>query len=309
MKKPLLIKLLALALTTGTIACSGGEEFREVTAERMARPAFMVERNFRAQNMDFKLWERMHERYKPANVYFEGDGYPVYLSRTVSQEPSPENPVGLHLASRDNATNLVYIGRPCHYKESPKPSECDTKYWSNRRFSPEVMAAYNEMLDEIKARYNITEFNIIGYAGGANIAAVVAAQRDDVVSLRTVAGALNPDLVYASKPPQPLDADSVKANVIAPELAKMPQHHFVGAGDEIVPASVYHSYRAAMGESDCVHYTFVPDADHQRGWVEKWPELLKSSISCAGGTPFDEEAMKDYVPTPLPPAKDYNPNK
>lgn len=308
MKKSTLIKSISLALAVTVIGCSAGEEFREVTAERLARPAFMVERDVRAQNMDFKVWERMHERYKPANVYIEGDGYPLYLSRTVTNEPTPENPVALHLASRDLAKNLVYIGRPCHFKESPDKKECDPKYWSTRRFSPEVFTAYNEMLDQIKKLYDITEFNLIGYAGGANIAAGLASQRSDVISLRTVAGNLSPELVYA-KPPQPLDNDSILANRIAPQLANMPQHHFVGAGDEIVPASVYHSYRNAMGESDCVHYTFVPDADHQRGWVERWPEFLQSTVACESDSMFDKDAMKNYVPQPLPPAPDYNPNK
>jgi hypothetical protein len=89
--------------------------------------------------------------------------------------------------------------------------------------------------------------------------------------------------------------------MIAPSLANTPQHHFVGIGDEIAPASVYHSFRQAMGESECVHYTVVQDADHQRGWVEKWPELLKSPIDCP----------PPYVPAPLPPlppSKD-GPNK
>ena len=45
------------------VACSGTvEEFREVTAERIARPAFMVERSLKSGPMEFRLWERAHER-------------------------------------------------------------------------------------------------------------------------------------------------------------------------------------------------------------------------------------------------------
>ncbi len=287
-----------LGAALATAACSVTEEYREVTAERIARPAFMVERDISAQNMDFQLWERMHQRGAPANVYIERD------SGATDKEPSPGNPVAINLASRDRAKNLVYIARPCQYKESPDKSECDPKYWGARRYSPEVLAAYNEILDEIKARYSITEFNLIGYDGGANIVAGLAAQRPDVVSMRTVAGILNPDMVYTTgKNPQSFDADTLKANEIAPQLANMPQHHFIGAGDTVTPPAVYHSYRNAMGESGCVHYTFVPDADHEAGWVEKWPELLKGTVAC------DSDALKDYTPVELPPAPDYNPNK
>lgn len=292
MKKNPFTSLLVSALigSAALAACSVGAEFREVTAERIARPAFMVERRMETGGMEFQLWERMHERYQPANVYIEGDGDPTYLNRGVTKDSTPENPLALHLASRDNADNLAYISRPCMFRESPDAEECDPKYWSTRRYSPEVLKAFNAALDDMKARYDITQFNLIGYDGGANIVAALAAQRNDVNTIRTVAGNLTPDTVYA-KTGQVLDADSVKANEIAPSIAGIAQHHFVGAGDEITPPSVYHSFRQAMGESRCVHYTFVQDADHERGWVEKWPELLKATIECE----------KEHVPAPLPP--------
>ena len=285
------IAFAALLGASALAACSVGAEYREVTAERIARPAFMVERRIEAGAMDMQLWERMHERFEPANVYIEGDGDPTYLNRGVTVDSTPGNPVALHLASRDNADNLAYISRPCMYKEVPgDEEECDPKYWSTRRFSPEVVAAYNQVLDDIKKRYDITEFNLIGYDGSVNIIAALVGARSDIASIRTVAGNLTPDAIY-SKTGQTLDAGSAKADELAPQLAKTPQHHFVGAGDEIAPPSVYHSFRQAMGPSDCVHYTFVQDADHEHGWVEKWPELLKATTEC-------EKAPE---PVPLPP--------
>lgn len=77
-----------------------------------------------------------------------------------------------------------------------------------------VFTAYNEALDEIKKRYDITEFNLIGHDGGANIAAVLASTRKDVVSLRTVAGNLHPDMVYARNA-QKADPDNIRAIDIA----------------------------------------------------------------------------------------------
>lgn len=300
MKKQILKSLTVAALLAGIAACTTAvNELREVAAERIARPAFMVERRLSTGGMNFQLWERMHERYQPANLYIEGDGSPSYLDRTITDDPTPENPVGLHLASRDNADNLVYISRPCQFLEEAAQNTCNIKFWSTRRFSPEVLAAYNEALDEIKLRYDITEFNLIGYDGGANIAAQLATVRKDIASLRTVAGNLNPDVVFAER--HKLDPDNIKAPDIAPRLANLPQHHFTGAGDEVTPPAVYHSFRQAMGDSRCVHYTLVQDADHERGWVEKWPELLKSSVEC------EPERVPVALP-PLPPSKD-GPNK
>ncbi len=304
MKKQIFRSLAVTALLAGIIlpvvACTTAlNEVREVAAERIARPAFMVERRLSTGGMNFQLWERMHNRFEPANIYIEGDGNPTYLGRTITDDSTPENPVGLHLASRDNANNLVYMSRPCQYLEEAAQNTCDIKFWSTRRFSPEVLAAYNEALDEIKLRYDITEFNLIGYDGGANIAAQLATVRKDVVSLRTVAGNLNPKVVFGER--AVLEPDNILAIDIAPGLARIPQHHFVGAGDEVTPPSVYHSFRQAMGDSKCVHYTMVQDADHERGWVEKWPQLLKSSVECE----------KEHIPValpPLPPSKD-GPNK
>lgn len=301
MKKTRLTYLLCSALLAAAIipaACSVTEN-REITAERISRPAFMVERRLASGAMDFQLWERMHQRYAPANVYIEGDGNARATDNYFSNT-TPDNPVALHLASRDNAQNLVYVSRPCQFRDPQDGDKCAPAFWSNRRYSPEVFAAYNGVLDEIKRRYNITEFNLIGYDGGANIVAALATQRGDIASIRTVAGKLNPALAYNPKT-DPLDADSVTAYGVAPQLASVPQHHFIGAGDQIASAEGYHSFRQQMGDSSCVHYTFVQDADHTRGWVEKWPELLKATVACA----------PEYVPIalpPRPPSKD-GPNK
>lgn len=299
MKKQILKSLVVTTLLASTLipaAChSLTNEYDEITAERIARPAFMAERRLEIGGMDFQLWERMHQRFAPANLYIEGDG-----NAGNTSDPTPGNPVALHLASRDKTDNLVYLSRPCQFRESPDKAVCSDKFWGQRRFSPEVIAAYNEALDEIKRRYDITGFNLVGYNGGANIAAALAASRNDIATFRSVAGDLNPDLVLDPKK-HPIDADSIRANLIAPQLAHVPQHHFVGIGDEIAPASVYHSYRQAVGESDCIRYTVVQDADHTRGWVEKWPDLLNAPIDCP----------PPYVPAPLPPlppSKD-GPNK
>lgn len=288
-----------LAASLLPVACTGAidEEFREVTAERIARPAFMVDRTLTSGPMQFRLWERAHLPFAPANIYLEGDGESHWFDKNRSGDPTPKNPVALHLASRDLADNVFYVSRPCQFMESRDEEKCSAKFWSTRRFSPEVIKAYNEVLDEIKLRYDITEFNIIGYDGGANIAAILTSQRKDIVSLRTVAGNLSTDVTNAQlKTPYPMDADSVNAKTIAPQLAGVGQHHFVGAGDTVTPPAVYHSYAQALGPSECVHYTLVPDADHERGWVDKWPEFLERTASC----PVNQLTPENYTPAPLP---------
>lgn len=298
--KKLALSALVIAALAPAACMSLDSEYDEVTAERIARPAFMIERKLSAGGMEFQLWERMHNRGEPVNIYIEGDGHTKARNSIVSGDPSPSNPVGLHLASRDKSKNLLYISRPCQYLDPQKESQCSKKLWQERRFSPEVIAAYNTAIDEVKKRYDLTDINLIGYDGGANIAVAIAANRPDVASLRTVAGILNPLMVYAQTK-EPLDADSVLATNIAPQIANIPQHHFIGAGDTYVQSGVYHTFRQAMGDSDCVHYTFVPDADHERGWVERWPELLSATVACpsAQGEVFTPATPLPPVPTVL----------
>lgn len=291
-KKSLLSTIALSLLAAACVPLSA--EHQEIKAEQIARPAFMVERRFDAVNMDFQLWERMHERHAPANIYIEGDGNIDAIRGPFSEDHSPKNPLALYLASRDLSENIGYISRPCQFRESWDEQECSERFWREGKYADEVIAAYNQILDEMKKRWDITEFNLIGYDGGANIAAILAATRTDVASLRTVAGILNPAIVY-DREKHPLETVYMSAMDAAPHLQNMPQHHFIGAGDEYVTAAVYHSFRQKIGNSECVHYTYVPDADHERGWVEKWPELLTHTVECP--TTFMPES---YVPKPLP---------
>lgn len=308
--KYLITLLLMPLLLTG---CGMDTELKTQTANHIARPAFMVDRKINVNGFEIQAWERMHQRFTNATLYIGDDGYINYIEPerfdsfitevssdvNLNQEtpdqynpkkpnfdqrlrgPTPHNPVALHLASRDQSTNLVHLGRPCQYIKMADKKGCDIRYSWERRHAPEVIEAYHQALNEISARYDIHNFHLVGYGGGANTAAVLAAQRDDVISLRTVAGDLNPDFTAHVRDVQPLDTDSVLAIDYAQDLTMVPQHHFIGAADDIITPGAYHSYRQAVGLSDCIHYSMVADADHFRGWVEKWPELLALAPQCA----------------------------
>lgn len=142
----------------------------------------------------------------------------------------------------------------------------------------------------MKARYDLNSFHLVGVDGGAQIAAFLAAERKDVVSLRTVAGNLNHIFVANAHESTPLKG-SLNALNMAPRLAHVPQHHFIGGADSVITPGVYHSFRQAMGPSSCVQYSLVQDAGHRRGWVEKWPELLKIVPKCS---------TQPKAPTPKP---------
>jgi uncharacterized protein YqeY len=45
---------------------------------------------------------------------------------------------------------------------------------------------------------------------------------------------------------------------------------------------ILQSYLQAVGPSNCVQYKLIQEADHESGWVDKWPELLAIQPACAG---------------------------
>lgn len=275
--------LLSLLLLSGCAHVA--DELDGTAANRIARPAFMVERTMDTGTSPLKLWERMHTRGAPANIYIGEGG------------STPSHALGLHLASRDLAGNLGWIAQPCQFHSPSVNDGCK----NDNPVSGNAVAAFNAALDDIKARYDITGFNLIGYDTGASVAAHLAAARTDVLSLRTVAGALD------------------TAHGIAPALRTVPQFHFIAAGDQIVPPAIYHNFRQAQGESSCVRYAMIQDADHRKGWVEVWPKLLKLAPSCSAPAanaaaapqapvatpplfnPYTKEAVK-YDAEPLPPS-------
>jgi hypothetical protein len=263
------------------MGCGVQTDIEQQTANHIGRPAFMVERYIDAGNFHLKAWERMHQRGQPATIYIEGDGFVQKTNKNPGTTPTPHNPVALHLASRDRAQNVGYISRPCQFIKNPTERGCAAKYWQKDRFAPEVIGAYENALNDIAARFDVNGFHLVGYDGGANIAAVLAASRRDVLSLRSVAGNLNPDFGLEKIGEEYLNPNAMLAVDFGTALSNVPQHHFIGAADRIILPGVYHSYRQMLGLSDCVHYSMVPDADHTYGWVDKWPELLAITPQCA----------------------------
>ncbi len=281
--------LSAVALVS-LAGCSSFMESRETLAKRIAYPVFMYERQIPAGDFNLMAWERVYKKGQPAHIYIEGDGLAWISPSEASMDPTPMNPVALNLAAMDKNPNVIYIARPCQFSGNEiwrnalpkynKAKNCPLKYWTSARYAPEVIASMSTALDEIKRRYQIPEFHLIGYSGGATVAALLAADREDVKSFRTVAGNLDPDTFTTIHDVTPL-TESLNPIDRAAELRFIPQHHFIGGEDEVVPPVIYSSYKQAVSPSQCLATSFVPDAGHEYGWVDKWPEFLKRPLGCS----------------------------
>jgi len=207
-------------------------------------------------------------------VYFEGDGFAWLNSSTPSSDPTPINPIGLRLALAQSHGNAAYIARPCQYTQAPS-YRCDQALWTNRRFSPEVIDAIQNALDGVKKRFAAEHLTLVGYSGGGAIAALVAARRNDVVKLVTVAGNLDTDAWVMLHHLSPLTGSMNPADEVE-RLAFVEQLHLVGDIDEIVPKALIERYIARYPEGHRPQIRIVKNADHTCCWQDHWDELLQS---------------------------------
>jgi hypothetical protein len=282
MKKQAAKRFLALcalaALATG--ACTYDfTGLRTESAHRLAAPAFMMERTIPAGPFLMTAYERVRRTGENATVYIEGDGLAWLSRQEPSLDPTPTNPVALHLATRDQSPNVIYLARPCQYSRMIDKSACDQAYWTGKRFAPEAIEAMNVVLDDMKKRYHIPGFHLVGYSGGGAMAVFLAARRHDVLDLRTVAGNLDTNLFSEIHKISPLTG-SLNPTSVAARTVNIPQHHFIGKWDSVVTPPLYESFRKATGPSTCIRATVIDVTDHNSGWTEKWPLMLKEPLDC-----------------------------
>ena len=208
-----------------------------------------------------------------ANIYIEGDGLAWISPNQQSLNPTPTNPIALRLASEDNSANVIYFARPCQYVKLD--DSCGQEYWGTKRFAPEVINGYMQALDDL----GFKKINLFGFSGGGGVATILAARRSDVASLRTIAGNIDIAKFTQIHNVSPMSGSINPADEAA-KTAAIPQIHFVGAEDKVVPQSIYTSFKKAAGESSCIKMHLLKATTHEHGWEENWPELIKEKPGC-----------------------------
>jgi len=241
-------------------------------AEDIAASAGFERSYIKSGNFTLTVYTRINKSGDPVTIYIEGDGFAYRDRARVSIDPTPINPVALQLAATDPAPNIAYIARPGQYCRGETP-DCDQSYWTTKRFSEEVISSVDETVSEIKRKAGSNEAGLVGFSGGAAIACLVASRRDDIASIRTVAGNLDPDAVNRFHKVSKLE-DSLNPMDVAPRIAGIPQRHFAGGRDKIIPIYVTYGFTKKLGDVSGSLVTVVPDAGHQGPWDKHWKELL-----------------------------------
>jgi len=237
------------------------------------------------QTEQFKLfsYQSITQANNVATFYIEGDGLAWLSRKRMSPNPIPKNPVALKLAVNDQSTNVIYLARPCQYVELNTEQHCSSDYWATKRFSPEVITSMDEAITQINQQANIKKIRLVGYSGGGAIAAILAATRNDVIDLRTVAGNLDIELFARYHEVSPL-IGSMNPIDFADSLTNIPQIHFIGEKDEIITLQITESYINHLEKYDtslrCVKVEQIDSASHAKGWEMVWQKYNKMVVEC-----------------------------
>lgn len=219
-------------------------------------------------------------------VYIEGDGLAWVSARRPSLDPTPVNPLALRLALKDSSGPVAYLGRPCQYVAlqaraasnaagealGKASAACTQRAWTTGRFSSEVIdstnLALNHLIERITSETRIPHrLHLVGYSGGGAVALLAAAQRRDVVRVTTIAGNLDHAAWTQRLRLSPL-SHSLNPPDFAAQLQGIPQTHWVGGKDDVVPPWVAESYEAKIGLTGSVRVK--AGFDHVCCWVEEW---------------------------------------
>lgn len=212
---------------------------------------------------------------KILTIYIEGDGLAWLTSTRISSDPTPVNPIGLELALQHPQGPAAYLARPCQYVTGGDARGCTNTYWSDRRFSLEVVSSVSQAIDSLKQEFHVQHLQLVGYSGGGAIAALVAARRSDVTSLITVAGNLDHQAWSKKHRISPLTGSLNPADEWQ-AISTLKQIHFVGERDTVISSDIFASFAGHFPARSRPKVVMVPDADHLCCWVEKWPQLYES---------------------------------
>lgn len=215
---------------------------------------------------------------KELTVYIEGDGYAWISKSRPSGDPTPKDPVALKLASIDGAENVAYLARPCQYVRPEAEPHYNAEYWTNRRFSEEVIDSMDEAISELASLSKAKKIHLVGFSGGAAVAVLLASKRDDIASIRTVAGNLNIEAVSRYHGVSQLTG-SLNPAEYAEKIKKIPQTHYVSDRDRIVPAFIAEDFVKIMGNPDSAKVVVVKGCAHTKGWTNVWLSLLEDLAS------------------------------
>ena len=248
---------------------------RAIHAAQLANKAGWKEHTIHTALFTLKAYgSSARRKSKILTIYIEGDGLAWVSEDSPSNNPTPLIPTGLNMAIHDQKNKpIVYLARPCQFVFKEAWRTCRRDYWTNLRFSPEVIQAMNQAVEYLKQYYHAQQIVLIGYSGGGTIATLLSAQRQDVIQLITVAALLDIDHWVRQENLTPLYGSLNPADAWK-KLISIPQTHWVGGKDRVVSKEVAFAFVQRFPAAKKPKINVVPGFNHTCCWARDWMSLL-----------------------------------
>lgn len=209
-------------------------------------------------------WHKITKTGEVLKIYIEGDGIPLNFEKV--ENPTPQSLFLRKIAAKDPAPNVAYLARPCQYFQA---GTCSFADWTSGRYSKNVIDSMDRSVSELMKKAKTKHVILIGYDGGAQIAGQIALRHPErVVKIYTLAGILDHE---AWRKYHQLSLLTGSENLIdaQQDFLKIPQHHFAGGKDSVVPAFLIRNF---VGDKNL---TVIEKATHDSGYQEAYPYLYQ----------------------------------
>jgi len=173
----------------------------------------------------------------------------------------------LHLMALDPAPS-VYIGRPCYFGFAHDPN-CNSAYWTAKRFAPEVIESIGSVLQSEVARVHASRIEIYGHSGGGTLAVLLAARITGVTRVIAIAPTLDIAAWSALHGYTPLLGSLNPAEL---SLRSLPIVYLVGSADTNTPPAFVEAAAARTGTRDSVRV--IQGYTHNCCWQQLWGGVL-----------------------------------
>lgn len=256
------LSLLLTSLLLSACAMTTGERYQQVMQEGKAAGFAPVSFGSAPPLTGLLRAQAMPSTPAYLWVVIEGDGRAWLNMRKPSMDPTPVDPVGWRLAKDVSQKTVLYLARPCQYLNSDELDACSVTDWTDGRFAEKWVQRLNAAVDQAKRMSSARKIVLAGYSGGGVMAALVAARRDDVALLMTVASPLDHAAWTTHHKVTPLHA-SLSVVAVQQKLARLPQLHVVGADDKVVPPFLMQDFLRRYPSDTPAELVTLPGIDHR----------------------------------------------
>ena len=228
-------------------------------------PPEFAYKEIKTDTFNLASWQKITNPKAKYKVYVEGDGYAYNKYGRATQDPTPRGALVRELAFTDKNANVIYLARPCQYIKSPI---CSQRHWTTARFSTEVINAEYQAIKKIVGNNDVI---LIGFSGGGQIVGLISSAKQglNVEKIITIAGNLDHQNWIEYHKLAPLN-ESLNLADYYDKFIKIPQIHYVGEKDKIIPPTLVKQFI-----KNNAPVIIVPNATHNNGWDSVIDDIIK----------------------------------